>query len=217
MVSLCKAFSKCKASKRKHVCVGIFFFSAALLCFFAIGPVYMGTLSTPVSQFADCAECGSEYAMYVVNEVNGTAVMDKIIEAHHENNKFHRGHHHHHHHHHGHDDDVCITEEDVKSINFHDVHLKPISRDCIDTCAPIAQKAALAAACTAATAICAIALLVCSLGAFLCALCCKGRDSSQYEKIDSMSAPGYNPAREGPTGTAFNSDPLKAPLMPGKQ
>lgn len=124
--------------------------------------------------------------MYVVNEVNGTAVIDKIVEAHHHNNEFHRGHsHHRHNRHHGHDDDVCITEEDVKSINFDDVHLDPISRDCIDTCAPIAQKAALAAGCAAATTICAIALLVCSLGAFLCALCCKGRESCHYEKVCS--------------------------------
>lgn len=214
MVSFCKAFAKCTASKRKHVCVAIFLFAASLLCFFAIGPAYVGTLSTPVTQFADCGECGARYATYVLNEVNGTALVDKLLEEHDHHSKFHRGHHRRHHSHH---DDVCITEDDVKTLDFHDVHFEPISRECIDTCAPIAQKAPLAAACALAMCICAIALLVASLGAFLCALCCKPAECSPYDKIDSMPSPADNSVNQPPVGKAVtHSDPLKVPLMPNK-
>lgn len=81
MVSFCKPFSQCKASTRKHVCVGIFFFTASLLCFFAIGPVYMGTLSTPVTQFAGACSTSSRHILYRRHEAfpSLNAVLDLIV------------------------------------------------------------------------------------------------------------------------------------------
>lgn len=214
MVSCCKALPCCKdrKSKKRLICGGICFLGA-LICFSAIGPVYMAAFSTPTSSVAECMRCGADYGTYVINEMNGGAIVDKIV-GNHEHRDFHRGSHRHHHGHHRHDEDVCITDDDLKGLRFEDLDVKPVPQACIDTCAPIAKRAALAAGCAAATVLCAFALLLCSLVTFACALFCKKKKKDEPAAYCKVSSDSQGPIVQGVVGTAASGvQTMKTPLL----
>lgn len=198
-------FSCCSAPKHTKLWTGGLCFVGALLCLFAIGPVYVGILATPVDDLVDCGQCATDYATYVINEVNGTAIVDKINKAHEAKKDFHRR---------SGKPDVCITEEDLDGLNLDKIDIDPFPKTCIDKCAPFARKAPLAMACGGATCFAAIVLLVCSLGAFFSFCCCNPSDLPTYVMVDNRPSTSHGSIPHPPTGTATSYDAVKQPLMP---
>lgn len=120
---------------------------------------------------ADCIDCGTKYAAYVINEVNGTAIVDKIIQKHDENEGDHAP-----------GTDVCITEDDLDDLNT-EFDVDPLPRKCVDRCAPLMSKAMMAAGCAGATCLAGIILLFCSLAACFSFCCCNQTEPPTYVMV----------------------------------
>lgn len=112
----------------------------------------------------------------MINEVNGTAIVDQIIHSH-DQKQFHRG---------SKKPDICITEEDLEDLDLDSLDVKPMPRKCIDTCSPIAARIGLAVAWACATGFAAICLLLTSLAAFFSFCCCNPTEPPTYFMVRFM-------------------------------